>query len=149
MALAQFQRELRLISLTFDEIQDIMTNGEVEDVEYHYNRLCESVKKLESFKDNGSRELMDDESNTVGTVRDWIQQRNDDMKEIREMRAKVKRKLQSIEEEQTKQRENKQQLFNVVETATCSNAKVLFVMVPVPSGKPADCSSCMLAVSLP
>ena len=77
--------------------------GEIEDIQLGYTRVCRLIDKLEKAVDETAQQMLDEEQ-SLEIIKQWTVEQKQQLKEFREVRTDVKQALErSREQDEEKQ----------------------------------------------
>ena len=106
---------LEYSKMKLEDISQTIEDGEAEDIQLAYTRVCTIISDLDTSIDATAKQMLDNEI-LLETIKQWTVEAKQQVKEFREMRAKVKRVLgqnrEQDDEIQTQREVERQRALN-------------------------------------
>ena len=103
----KYDKMMKMLAFNLSNSEGILEHGEKEDVELEYEKICESIRKMEIEREEVMNAMLDEEM-TLEEVQDWGKSQTNELKPARDMRKKAKDRLRCIAEEELKMEREKE-----------------------------------------
>eukprot|EP00794_Sanderia_malayensis_P010114 gene10114-11147_t len=103
----KYNQELKTGKFMLEDCQEAYELEDREDIELAYEKICRIIKKLDKSKDDVTEEMLGEED-TIDQVRQWNRMQKEEIHPIREMRKKLKGKLDWFDDQESRQKQKKE-----------------------------------------
>ena len=103
----QYEREIKTAKFMLEDCEEAFVLEDREDIELAYEKICQIVKRLDKSKDDVIEKMLGEED-MIGEVRQWNQTQKEEIRPIREMRKRLKEKLDWFSDQESRQKQERE-----------------------------------------
>ena len=106
-AMEKYKQELKTGKFMLEDCEEVFEFGDKEDIELAYEKICRILKQLDKSKDDVTENMLGRED-TIDIVRQWNQVQKEEIRPIREMRKRLKEKLDWYSDQDSRQKQERE-----------------------------------------